>query len=306
MGYGLFGLPDPLADCTRVFNVTSTASAITGWQTWNKPRGARLVTITCIGGGGAGGNGNSATASGGGGGGASGSIHTVIAAAWLIPDVLWVLPGGGALTNATGGANSYVAVSPTMPGSNTPGNALAVAQGGASGGTASGTTAGTAGSGQSAGSNYWQLWTVGVQSAFTGQGGTAGGNGTTPTAGTNITGTQGLAVSGGAGGGGCTATPANSAGGAINAPNPGYEPILTNIAGGAAGGSPGQPGISRLKAGAWPFYTTGGGGGGGNSAATGGAGGPGGIGSGGGGGGGGTTGGAGGPGGNGLVIITVI
>lgn len=69
------------------------------WQTWVKPRNAKMVRILCVGSGGGGGGGaNRALTSGiasGGNGGASGGITSGLFAAFLLPDILYVQPGLG-------------------------------------------------------------------------------------------------------------------------------------------------------------------------------------------------------------------
>lgn len=92
------------------------------WQTWIKPRGAKLVNIICQGSGGGGGGGfqSASTPRGGGGGGGSGATARLTINASLLPDILYILPGiGGAGgtggTTATAGSpgqNSFVCVIP--------------------------------------------------------------------------------------------------------------------------------------------------------------------------------------------------
>ena len=71
-----------------VLNIpSSTQSTFTfystgNWQTWNKPRNAKLIQIFCLGGGGGGGQSTISTgiATGGGGGGSAGIVRGVIPA----------------------------------------------------------------------------------------------------------------------------------------------------------------------------------------------------------------------------------
>jgi hypothetical protein len=73
------------------------------WQTWIKPRGAKMVNIICQGSGAGGGGGYyNTTTRGGGGGGGTGATARLTINANLLPDILYVLPGiGGA--GGTGG-----------------------------------------------------------------------------------------------------------------------------------------------------------------------------------------------------------
>ena len=93
------------------------------WQTWIKPRGAKLVNIICQGSGAGGGGGfqNATTRSGGGGGGTGATARLTINAN-LLPDRLYILPGtggNGGLGGITGvvsagssGQNSFVTLIP--------------------------------------------------------------------------------------------------------------------------------------------------------------------------------------------------
>jgi hypothetical protein len=93
------------------------------WQTWIKPRGAKMVNIICQGAGAGGGGGfqSASTPRGGGGGGGSGATARLVINANLLPDILYILPGiGGAGglggTTATAGSpgqNSFVTLIPS-------------------------------------------------------------------------------------------------------------------------------------------------------------------------------------------------
>jgi hypothetical protein len=92
------------------------------WQTWIKPRGAKLVNIICQGSGGGGGGGLQSTGTrAGGGGGGSGATARLIINANLLPDRLYILPGiggagglGGApATAGSPGQNSFVTLIPS-------------------------------------------------------------------------------------------------------------------------------------------------------------------------------------------------
>jgi len=92
------------------------------WQTWIKPRGAKLVNIICQGSGAGGGGGfqSASTPRAGGGGGGSGATARLTIDANLLPDILYILPGiggaggpGGApATAGTAGQNSFVTLIP--------------------------------------------------------------------------------------------------------------------------------------------------------------------------------------------------
>jgi len=93
------------------------------WQTWIKPRGAKLVNIICQGSG-AGGGGGVQSASAprtGGGAGGSGATSKLTINANLLPDILYILPGiGGAgglgiTSDTTGlaGQSSFVCLIPS-------------------------------------------------------------------------------------------------------------------------------------------------------------------------------------------------
>ena len=94
------------------------------WQTWIKPRGAKLVNIICQGSGAGGGGGfQSAGGRAGGGGGGSGATARLTIDAKLLPDILYILPGiGGAggiggitgvVSSGTNGQNSFVTLIPS-------------------------------------------------------------------------------------------------------------------------------------------------------------------------------------------------
>jgi len=66
------------------------------WQTWIKPRGAKLVNIICQGSGAGGGGGfQDPGTKGGGGSGGSGATARLTINANLLPDILYILPGKG-------------------------------------------------------------------------------------------------------------------------------------------------------------------------------------------------------------------
>src|SRR6266550_1648778 len=91
----------------QTYTIPSTVNN-TQWHTWNKPRGASMCYMICIGGGGGGGASTSTTSSGAGGGGSSAGQSTILIPAILIPDQLFIQIGaggaGGASSSASGGA----------------------------------------------------------------------------------------------------------------------------------------------------------------------------------------------------------
>ena len=215
-----------------------SATTLTQWQTWRKPRGVKMVYMIGVGGGSSGGCGlNSAATSGGGAGGGSGAQTSLIIPATYLPDVLYVQAGQGGRQPATlvsaavgvAGTITQVAVEPyTVTTANT---TLLLATGGLVTGTAATTTAGgLAGTAATLPTITQQpLAGRGVYQFLAGQAGTAGGA-STPTAGTSVViPTTGLMVTGGAGGGGSTTTAA--AGGGITGAGFQFFPTLT---GGAA------------------------------------------------------------------------
>ena len=92
------------------------------WQTWVKPRGAKLVNIICQGSGAGGGGGfqSGSTPRSGGAGGGSGATARLTIDAKLLPDVLYILPGIGGIgglggnpaTTGSSGQNSFVTLIP--------------------------------------------------------------------------------------------------------------------------------------------------------------------------------------------------
>ena len=309
-------LPPQFAGDVQMFNSMGINSV--QWQTWNKPAGATMVYMWCVGGGGGGGGGftrASGSAGGGGGSGASSGAASALFFAHHLPDVLRVSVGaggaGGIANNAgAAGINSYVASGVGLTaGTSIPNLILQsnIAQPGG-GGAGSGTAAGIAGTvptittAASVGHFYFSSIFYKFQVGLVGL---AGGSQLGGAAGA-ITNQFILNSTGQGTGGGGIATTTPVAGGAISlnaafdGPDFALTPVVSYIAGGATNGGNGIDGITRFK----PFMAFGGTGGGSFDTGAGGRGGKGGIGSGGGGGGAGTTGGTGGNGGDGLVIIT--
>ena len=91
-----------------VFNIPSqqqqtyTLYATGNWQTWNKPRGAKMIEIFCLGGG-AGGAVAAISIGGaaGGSGSGSGGIVRGLIPAFLLPDTLYILVGKGGIGSST-------------------------------------------------------------------------------------------------------------------------------------------------------------------------------------------------------------
>lgn len=307
-----FGFPQLGHADEQIFMVQGGS---TSWQTWNRPKGAKMINMVAVSGGGGGGGGftgiSTADRAGGGGGGCSG-ITRLLLPAFMVPDILYVQVGIGGLGVGSGGGTagsgglSYVSMGPYPAGSVanlTVDNNLFLASGAAGptgGGTGNATTAGAAGAagtiaviGSMNRGGYAANWaaTVGlvgfIGGAFTDGAGAAASNVLS----------DGVPFSGGAGGSGSTG--ANVAGGNVTGAG-----IFQTIPGGTTALPNGGGGYSWTPGGSMLFASTGGSGGASQDAAVGGNGGNGGFpGSGGGGGGAGTTGGKGGNGGNGVVII---
>jgi len=275
---------------------TFTFYATGNWQTWNKPRNAKLIQIFCLGSGAAGGTATTSAAGiAGAGGGGSGGIVRGIIPAFLLPDTLYILvaKGGSQAAGATtDGAISYVSLNRTTTEATLICKSSTVAAGvGQIGGSVL-TAAAVAVTTLSAFGN------LGMFTAIAGVAGTVGGT-SSGTSGTSQTALATSLVTGGAGGGGKTASVSGS-GGNINSAS---AVLTTTVAGGITEGQAGANGYGTLS----PFCGTGGAGGAGIRTGVSGKGGNGWYGCGGGGSGGCSIAGAkGGDGGDGLVIITVI
>ena len=315
--YDMYGFPVQGQCDERIF---TPQGGTLSWQTWHKPRGAKMIFMwACSGGAGGGGGftGVSTTDRAGGGGGGCGSVARLIVPAFMVPDILHVQAGIGGLGVGSGGGTagsggiSYVSMGAWPVGtvaSLTVDNNLFLMSGAAGptgGATGTGTTAGAAGAAGTipvitaqnrGGYAAWWFATVGLV-GFIG-GAVADGAGA---AASNVLGDS-VPFSGGAGGSGSTG--ANVTGGAVTGAG-----IFVTIPGGTGTGAAinGGAGYSWTPGGSMPLMSTGGSGGAAVDAGQGGNGGNGGFpGSGGGGGGAGTTGGRGGNGGDGVVIIISI
>jgi hypothetical protein len=259
---------------------------------WNKPVGAKRVTVTVIGGGGGGGGGSRSVAGvtrfGGGGGSASGIIMAVFEdPATQLDSIEAVVVGAGGAGGSgavADGTNGFIG---TAGGNSSFADVVSPGGNPGSGGT---TTTGTGGTAVAQSSGHLNFYFAAFPSSLTGG---AGGslNGSTGS------GTGVLRPTGGGGGGGYNGSShgTGGAGGLISFTH------IPNILGGSGGAQDtnGGIGVTRLNIGT-------GGGGGGSGAVTPGNGGKGGSYGGGGGGGGAglsVNGGNGGEGGDGVVII---
>ena len=268
------------------------------WQTWRKPRGAKMVYMIAVGAGSSGGCGlNTGTTSGGGAGGGSGAMSYCAIPAVLLPDELFVQAGNGGRQPATlvsaavgvAGIPSYVCLEPTSLVAQL---TVLFANAGAATGTAATTTAGGAAGTAAAVATIANMPFAGrgFYQFLAGAAGAAGGGSTAAGASLTTPFQTGLPVTGGAGGGGASATP--GAGGTISHPFSMGSVFINNYAAAAAssGATPAARG-SIIQPHKFNMFYGGFGGGGGNQTAGGaaGAGGDGGPGCGGGGAGGATT-----------------
>jgi hypothetical protein len=301
-----FHFPIGRGGLNQIFYAAGISSVVTvgSWQVWQKPKGAMMVSILCIGSGasGAGGNsrpaGTSGISAGGGGGGCSGYTKLVIPA-YFLPEFLHISVGvgrDGGAANGPGviGMNSYVSA---IRGNITAANLYLSANANNPAAPAAAGSNGTAGAaGTIAAQTAMQLSYPGSWSAVVSIAGGAGG--ITASAAAAVTAMVNSMLCGGTGGGGTTSNNNNlTAGGAITGAG-----LITTIPGGLASGGDGNSGFWQFQG----LCGTGGTGGGSNPTGSniGGKGGQGGFGCGGGGGGQGVTGGQGGKAGDGLVIIS--
>ena len=281
-----FNIPNQQQNTTIFYGVGGA------WQTWEKPRNAKLIEIFCLGGGAGGTHPTIGTPIGGGIGGGSGGIVKGIIPAFLLPDRLYILVGVGGTGGKTSGAGglaggiSYVSLDGTTSEQTLICKSSTAAAAGTAGGTLSVVTLSAFGN-------------LGFFTAIAGVNGGGGGTGT-PTAGGNQTALGTNIITGGCGGGGHNAVSFSVGGSVI----PAASILSTQITGGQTSGANGDNGYGFLQ----PFCGTGGAGGAGRTGSgVGGTGGNGYFGCGGGGGGAGSVqGGVGGDGGSGLVIITVL
>src|SRR5208283_619829 len=189
----------------QYFEGDSQGTNLQVWQTWRKPRGARLIYMLGVGAGGSGSCGLNTSTSGGGGGGGSGAQASVCIPAIFVPDILYVQCGVGGIPTISSGAagvngsNTYIAIEPytTFNGLTT----FLLAQSGSGGGASSTTNGGTGGT-WGAASTISQMC-LAAKGLVTLIDGGVGGNGRNDTnsGGATASGwsTTGLIVSGGAG-----------------------------------------------------------------------------------------------------------
>lgn len=291
-------------------NAVTSDTPTQTWQVWDKPKNAKAVWMTGLGGGGGGAGGGASlnlTAGGCGGGGGSGGVQHSFFMADLLPDRLYIriglggifgtgqVQGGAASTGGTPGSATYVVSDDRAV---TAAFLFLLANGGGAGNAGSGASNGSLGSGGAAGAiTTATLSPLGMPFFLAGQDAAFVGF---DLAFNNLIGT------GGGSGAAVSALNATAAGSAIL--NGGLTPT---IPGGLAGGGNGIDGFLFIGDPRYPFVTTGGSGGGSNTgaASVGGSGGNAAYGSGGGGGGGvngaGSTAGNGGNGGGGFLLIQV-
>ena len=273
---------------------TFTFYATGNWQTWNKPRGAKMIEIFCLGGGGGGGQNALTNPTGAGGGGAAGVVRGMIPA-FLLPDTLYILVGKGgvgAITAFAGGVGgiSYVGLQSSISEQTLICKSSTSGAGG--GGTNSNSSAATISTiALSAFANLGLFSAIlGVSSPTVTVNGTPGSSATALTS---------SIVTPGASGAGRNSLTSSISGGSIL---PAPIVLTSTVNGGRTGSLNGDSGYGTFQ----PFCGTGGGGGASVTTGVGGKGGDGWYGCGGGAAGGGTVLSKAGNGGDGLVIITVI
>ena len=242
----------------QTFVGQSTTTLIT-WQTWRKPRGAKMVYMLAVGGGSSGGTGvNTAVSSGGGAGGGTGGQSSLLIPAMFLPDVLYIQAGqGGAPIITSGGVGAigtptYV----TIEAANAviaQATVLFATAGPVTGAAATASAGGVAGSAAAVATlANMPLGARGQSTLLAGQAGSAGGSGVPAIGGTVTIPLTGLIVTGGTGGGGANASVATgSNGGPINLTTAmlGTEFFSSLIGGvGSATSTPSLPGMPGYSA----------------------------------------------------------
>lgn len=274
---------------------TFTFYSTGNWQTWNKPRNAKMIEIFCLGGGGGGGQNVLTNPTGAGGGGSAGIVRGIIPA-FLLPDTLYISVGEGGKGSSTSGAAggsggiSYVGLQPSISEQTLICKSSTSFAGG--GGTNFNGLAATIS--VVAQSVYGNL---GLFTAVAGVAGSATSINGTP--GNSLTALTSNLITGGASGAGRNASITGVSGGSIL---PAPLILTSTVSGGTSSSLDGQSGYGTFK----PFCGTGGGGGASVTTGVGGKGGNGWYGCGGGACGGGTIVTKAGDGGDGLIIITVL
>ena len=225
------------------------------WQTWIKPRGAKLVNIICNGSGAGGGGGfqSASTPRAGGSGGGAGATARLTINANLLPDILYVLPGvggaggiGGTLGVGTSGGIGEISYVTLYPNTGSVSN-IVLRSGtlSARGGGVGTTTSPSVALGESAtviaNNIFANLGTFTFQAGPNGlQGSTANGSGISPPGNFVLSGTGGGGTGTGGGIGTSGVFPA-VAGGAVNTNGRDgiilYKPILMLYSGTGGGGS---------------------------------------------------------------------
>lgn len=245
-----------------------SATNITDWKLWTKPRGINWVYMIGVGAGASGVGGTftgASAASTGAAGGGSGAQSMLLIPAIFVPNQLFVQTGlggrqGTAITSAlasVAGTATYIAIEPTTTTTSVSPLFFLVANGGAS--TTGGTTTAMSGNFPLAGRGWSQN--------FAGQNGGAAGATQNGAGGAITLPTTGLMVTGGAGSGGKDVTgAARGAGGAIT--GVGFGDTFPTLAGGvaAATGVNAGNGINGSIIKPYMFYGGSGGGAGGFAA----------------------------------------
>lgn len=180
-------------------NVQGFFSAGT-WQTWIKPRGAKLVNIICQGSGAGGGGGlqlSTGAKTGGAAGGGGGTARLTIDAK-LLPDILYILPGiGGAGglggTTPTAGTSGQISFVTLIPDTSLISNIVLRSSNGLPAGGPAASSSGAAGATitQIANCIFANLGTFTFQAGVPGVGGQPGNAATTTPTGYTVFGTGG-------------------------------------------------------------------------------------------------------------------
>ena len=165
----------------------ATTSSANNWQTWQKPRGAKMIQMFCIGGGGGGAAGSTTTTNCAGSGGGGASSYTIaIFPAFALPDTLYInvgIGGVGSLSvgkvnnniqaaNAKSGTTSSISISPSQLSSSIVIKSGNTAGGGGLGTSAAGSTTYAGAAGTKWTSVNSAISSLGIVSSFDGAPGT--------------------------------------------------------------------------------------------------------------------------------------